>query len=146
MTRPSLRKTAAALAAFAVIAGLFAHFVYRPWQMNWGATEEEIHRAMPGDRVVGEPSFTATRAVTLDASPEQIWPWLVQMGYKQAGFYSWDFLDNARIPSAETILPEYQNLRVGDRMPLDADDDAVVDVLVPNQHLSLIFLPDSLAT
>ena len=129
-----------------IVIGILAHFIYRPWQMNWGATEQEILRAMPGDRVVGQSSFTATRAVTIKASPEQIWPWLLQLGYKRAGFYSWDILDNDRIPSAENILPEFQHLEKGDRLPLSADSDAIVDILETNKHLALIFLPDSLAT
>ena len=125
---------------------LLAHFVYRPWQMTWGAADDEIVRAMPGDDLVTDPTFVATRAVTIDALPEDVWPWLVQMGYHRAGFYSHDFLDNKGIPSAEEILPDYQQLAVGDTVPLSADDDAEVAVLERNRSLVLAFLSDTSAT
>jgi hypothetical protein len=68
-----------------VIASLFVLLLgylalFRPWQLRWGATAEEINRAMPGDDIVGQPSFNATRAVTINAPAEAIYPWIVQMG------------------------------------------------------------------
>jgi len=80
--------------------------VFRPWQLRWGATDEELERAMPGDDLVTNPDLDTTRGVTVEARPEEIWPWLVQIGYRRAGFYSYDRLDNAGVPSAERILPE----------------------------------------
>lgn len=82
----------------ALLATLLAsfHYVYRPWQMNWGATPEEISRPMAGDEIVEAPNFDATRAVTVDAPAERIWPWIVQIGYRRAGFYSWDILGARR--------------------------------------------------
>jgi len=100
-------------------------FVYltrlRPWQLRWGATDDEIKRPMPGDDVVGEPSFNATRAVTIQATAADIYPWIVQMGVTRAGWYSYDLLDNLGKPSAERILPEQQNIQVGDLIPLSPD-------------------------
>ena len=117
----------------------FFHFVYRPWQLSWGATAEEVARPMVGDELVESPTFNATRAVTVNAPAERIWPWIVQMGYKRAGFYSWDILDNDRIPSAERIIPEYQDLEVGDPLPLSKDTDATVVEMEPNRRLLLVF-------
>jgi hypothetical protein len=99
--------------------------------LRWGATEEELERAMPGDELVTEPDLNATRGVTVAARPEEIWPWLVQIGYRRAGYYSYDRLDNAGLPSAERILPEYQNLKVGDEIPLDRVNRMEVVVLEP---------------
>ena len=113
--------------------------VYRPWQLNWGATSDEVIRPMPGDEVVKTPTFTATRAVTVNAPPERIWPWIVQIGYGRAGFYSWDILDNDGIASAERIMPEYQGLRVGDPVPLDRNSNARVSIMEPPRQLLLIF-------
>lgn len=111
-----LKCVIASWAIFAV-AFIILYLVWlRNWQMNWGATEEEVIRYMPGDELVEDPSFNATRAVEIDAAPEEIWPWIVQMGYKRAGFYSYDNLDNAGIPSAERIIPELQNVKVGDTL------------------------------
>jgi hypothetical protein len=104
----------------ATVVGVVAYLVvFRPWQLRWGATDEELERAMPGDDVVAKPDLDATRGLTVKAAPEEVWPWLVQMGYRRAGFYSYDRLDNAGIPSAERILPEYQGLKVGDEVPID---------------------------
>jgi len=129
--------------AFIVALVAFFQFVYRPWQRTWGATEEEVLRAMPGDEIVTDPTFNATRAVEIDARPEEIWPWIVQIGYRKAGFYSHDWLDNDRIPSAEEIIPEFQNLRVGDTIPLSRSAAARVEVLEPNEFMLLVVEDES---
>jgi hypothetical protein len=126
------------LAGLLVLA-LVVWFVYRPWALSWGATDEEVARPMPGDELVPDPSFCATRAVTIDAPPAQVWPWLVQMGYRRAGFYSYDRLDNDSIPSAERILPEYQILEVGDLMPLSRSAQARVTLLEAERAMVLVF-------
>jgi hypothetical protein len=90
----------------------------RPWQLRWGATDEEVARPMPGDELVESPSFDATRAVTVNAPPQAIWPWIVQIGFGRAGWYSYDWIDNLGRPSADQIIPELQDLEVGDRVPL----------------------------
>jgi hypothetical protein len=92
--------------------------VFRPRQLRWGATDEDVARPMPGDEIVARPLFSATRAVTINARPEEIWPWLVQLGYGRAGWYSYDILDNLGRHSAEQILPEYQHVASGDLIPL----------------------------
>jgi hypothetical protein len=86
----------------------------RHWHLRWGATPEEVNQAMPGDDLVQVSHFTATRAITIDTPPEKVWPWLVQAGYRRAGFYSYDLLDNLARPSADAVLPEWQHPRVGD--------------------------------
>ena len=86
----------------------------RDWQMNWGANDQEINQYMIGDEELNDPEFNTTRTVEIKAPPEEVWPWLVQMGYKKGGFYNFDMLDNAGKPSADRIIPEYQDLKVGD--------------------------------
>jgi hypothetical protein len=86
----------------------------RDWQMTWGATEEEVNRYMAGDELLIEPALNATRVVEIEAPPEQVWPWLVQMGYGRGGLYSFGRLDNGGMPSADRIILEYQDLAVGD--------------------------------
>ena len=86
--------------------------------LRWGATNAELAGEMPGDEIVPNPSFNTTRAITIEAPPEAVWPWLVQIGFGRAGFYSYDLFDNAGRPSAETILPEYQSPKVGDWVPM----------------------------
>jgi hypothetical protein len=92
--------------------------LYRRWHLRWGATDEEVRAPMPGDEIVSKASFNATRSITIDAPPDAVWPWIVQMGYRRAGFYTYELLDNAGYPSADRILEEYQSPKVGDWMPM----------------------------
>jgi hypothetical protein len=86
----------------------------RRCHQRWGATDEEVAGQLPGDELVTPAAFTATRAITISAPPADIWPWLVQVGFGRAGFYSYDLLDNLGRPSTREILPEFQAPRVGD--------------------------------
>lgn len=137
MKKQVFRVLAISGATFAVLFALFVT-LYEPWQRTWGATHVEVNQAMPGDEIVRGPTFNATRAVTIDGCPQEIWPWIVQIGYKKAGFYSHDWIDNDGIPSAEHIIPEYQHLRVGDTIPLTNDVNAEVRVLEPNRFMLLV--------
>lgn len=92
--------------------------LHRRQHLRWGATDSEVVAHMPGDELVPRTSFNATRAITIDAPPELVWPWIVQMGYRRAGFYTYALLDNAGYESARTVLEEYQHPRVGDWMPM----------------------------
>ena len=130
--------------SLAIAAGLY-FVVYRPLQLGWGATSGELARSMPGDSIQADPAFNATRAVSINAPPEAIWPWLVQIGYKRAGWYSaLDWADNGGVPSAERIVPALQGLKVGDTIPVTGRGDPlsfVPDInwrvveLRPNHHL-----------
>ncbi|MGD8717343.1 MAG: hypothetical protein PVH29_00845 [Candidatus Zixiibacteriota bacterium] len=127
----------AALAAvvLACAAVLFYLIWFRPWQLTWGATAEELARPMPGDELVPDPDLDSTRAVTVDASAADVWPWLVQIGYRRAGFYSYGCFDNAGLPSADRILPEYQGLKAGDDIPLSDTDGMKVVTLEPPRFM-----------
>jgi hypothetical protein len=92
--------------------------LYRRWHLNWGATPAEIAAALPGDERLPRAQYRSTRAITIDAPPEAVWPWLVQVGCQRAGFYSNDLLDNLGRPSATTIVPSLQQLEVGKRVPM----------------------------
>jgi hypothetical protein len=113
--------------------------VARPAQLRWGATDAEVARAMPGDALSQRPTFLSTRAITIDAPAAVVWPWLVQMGYGRAGFYGYDILENlgsARgIHSADRVIPELQQLAVGDPLPLSAAGGLVVHAIAPNRYL-----------
>lgn len=91
----------------------YAVFV-RPRLLHWGATDEEVQSPFPGAELVPGGTRSATMGVTIDAPPSQVWPWLVQMGYGRAGWYSWDYLDNFGRHSAQTLHPEWQNIQIGD--------------------------------
>jgi hypothetical protein len=102
------------------LAGLGALYVtvVRPKTMRWGATDEEVTRRLPGDDVVPGNRYRATRAITIEARPEHIWPWIVQIGSGRAGWYALDRIDNKGVPSARSIIPELQDLQVGDLIPM----------------------------
>ncbi len=120
-----------------VLTGILFFALYRPWQLKWGATREEIRRSLPGDEVVSGPTFNATRALTVDANPEAVWPWLVQIGFGRAGWYSFDLLDNLGRHSAQRIIPELQHIEVGDLVPLGPGSDSGMRVKAfePNRWL-----------
>jgi hypothetical protein len=92
--------------------------LYRRGHLRWGATDDEVRASMPGDEVITNPKYVATRAITINARPSEVWPWLVQVGTLRAGFYAHDLLDNLGHPSSRTILPEFQRLEIGQWVPM----------------------------
>jgi hypothetical protein len=94
----------------------------RRWMGRWGTTSPDLTRVMAGDSLIVHPTYSGTMAVIVNARPEHIWPWLVQMGYQRGGLYSYDWLDRLfgylDRPSATRVLPEFQHLTVGDEIPL----------------------------
>jgi hypothetical protein len=112
--RPTSRELAHQIATVAAdLPLLLTAPLYRPWHLRWGATSEEVTADLPGDEILPTAQFRATRAITVDALPDQVWPWLVQVGCLKAGFYSNDLLDNFAHPSARNLIPELQHLEVG---------------------------------
>jgi hypothetical protein len=115
-----------AVAMFVALGGLFLT-VLHPWLMNWGSTREEQVLALPGD--VEAPSAYFTRAITIDAPPSAVWPWLMQIGQDRAGFYSNDYLENltgADIHNADVIRPEWQARAVGDRVRMTSPQETAI--------------------
>ena len=84
---------------------------------TWGATAAEVARPVLGDELVAQPMFSATRAITIAAPATAVFPWLLQMGYGRAGWYSYDWIDNLGRPSARQIQPEWQSVQAGDSVP-----------------------------
>jgi hypothetical protein len=125
------------LAAGVGIAGavlVIYRLVVQPWQHRWGATDEEVRRAMAGDEIIPRAKST-TRAITIEAAPELVWPWLVQIGYGRAGWYSYDWIDNDGRPSADRIVPEFQDVRVGDEILMIPGQGPRVRALRPNRWI-----------
>jgi hypothetical protein len=127
------------LVVFTVV--LLYWFPIRRWMSRWGTTSSELSQVMSGDSLVVEPTYSGTMAVSIDAPPEDIWPWLVQMGYRRGGLYSYDRLDRLfgylDRPSATSILPEFQDLAVGDNIPLGRGPNWPVAVVEPCRALVL---------
>jgi F420H(2)-dependent quinone reductase len=138
-----LTRTLAALSCLAAGAYLIAG---RPRLLRWGASDEEVTGPYPGADLVPSGNRAATMAVTIEAPPERVWPWLAQMGYDRAGWYSWDGLDNGGRPSADRIHPEWQEIKLGDRVvawspggPVNAWEVAALE---PGHFLGLRGLTD----
>jgi hypothetical protein len=114
---------------------------WRDWCLTWGATGDEAARTLPGDDLLAEPDVVSTRAVTIGARPRFIWPWLVQMGPGRGGAYTYDWIENLfglGMHSADKILPEFQDLKVGDAQQLGARGPVLrVAALDPEKSLVL---------
>jgi hypothetical protein len=111
---------------------------------TYGATRAERRRSLPGDGLCTDPHIVTTHAVTIDATPEHVWPWLVQMGWGRGQWYTARWVDRLLFPdngpSADVLVAEWQRLAVGDRIldgPPEADCAFVVDALDPPRHLVL---------
>jgi hypothetical protein len=121
--------------------------LYRSWHLRWGATDAEVAAAMPGDDLLPRAQFRPTRAITIDAPPAAVWPWLVQVGAGRAGWYADDLLDNPGRSSLREIDPDLQNLEVGQWVsmsPTPSERTAwKVDSFVENEWL-LWRKPDSI--
>src|ERR1051326_4906454 len=93
----------------------------RHWCLTWGARPDEVSRELPGDELLPGAGLVTTRAITVKAPPEAIWPWLVQMGSGRGGAYTYDWIENLlglNMHSASRILPQFQDLKAGDELPL----------------------------
>lgn len=110
------------LRIFMVLAGILvlvvlAIILLTPWMDRWGTTDDEIYASLPGDEFIPEPASIVNRAITIRATPEQIYPWIIQLGADKGGMYSYTWLENliqCHQTNADRIHPEWQDLKAGD--------------------------------
>lgn len=130
------------LGILVVIAAVFVLVVIilMPWMDRWGTTPDEQAAAFPGDDNVPDPILIANRGVTIHATPEKIYPWILQIGADKAGMYSYTWLERlvgCKMAKDEVIRPEWQKLKEGDLMKMCAGDFApppyIVARIIPNQ-------------
>lgn len=116
----------------------------RWWFMRWGAELAEVNEVLPGDELIGNPTMVTTRAITINARPEAIWPWLVQMGQDRGGLYSYDWLESLfglHFHNADHIVPEWQHLTIGDQIraaPESAGPEAGFTVVALDAPRSIV--------
>ncbi len=139
----TLIKILVALASLVAL-GIVAVVLLTPWMDRWGATEEEIAAAFPGDELVPEPASFVNRAITIQAMPEDIYPWIVQLDARKGGWYSYTWLEamaGCKMVNADRIHDEWQNLKVGDQVYLCPGESGpppyVVAQIYPNQAIVL---------
>ena len=129
--------------AGAVAGAIAAYIAYiRPWHLRWGSSDEEVELQLPWDELIPDPKLQATHAVTILASPSQVWPWLVQLGQGRGGFYSYDFIENSMgldIHTTDRILPEFQELEAGDVIPLSPDGFGIPVAIVQPEKTLVLF-------
>lgn len=104
-------RTVYVLVTFLVVAGLVYHLGLRHWCLGWGTTKTELHATLPADDLFPVYTSEATHAITIHATPEKIWPWLMQIGQDRSGFYSYTFLENGfgcDMPKVEHLIPEWK--------------------------------------
>jgi hypothetical protein len=138
------RTSVAAGAVLAAGLGSLAYpLFFRRWCLTWGARPDEVSRKLPGDELLADAGIVSTRAITVDAPPAAIWPWLVQMGSGRGGVYTYDRIENLlglNMHSAREILPQFQDLKAGDELPLGPGRPAMqVAVCDPEHTLTFQF-------
>jgi len=112
----------------------------RPWHLRWGATAIEQGWELPGDELIADADLTATRAIAIRCSADQVWPWIAQVGQGRGGLYSYDVLENlvgCDMHSADHIVPEWQNVEVGDEVRLAPEVGLTVAELQKGRALVL---------
>src|SRR5215469_1475934 len=120
-TRPVLR---AAIGAAATLGPAAYLLFFRRRCLNWGARDDEVSAKLPGDELLADPGLVTTRAITIHAPAGAVWPWLAQMGSGRGGAYTYDWIQNLlglNMHSAGEILPEHQQIAVGDELPMGPD-------------------------
>jgi len=121
-----LQRYALLVGTFGLVFVAFLAFV-RPWYLSWGATADEQAMPLPGDSIVPDAGTQNTRAITIHAPPEKIWPWLAQTGQDRGGFYSYDRLENivgCDMPNPGVLLPDKQHWQIGDKLWMYPPDKA----------------------
>jgi hypothetical protein len=136
------------LLAFALVLTALYWYPGRRWMATWGASPTDLALEMAGDRLISGATYRTTLAITIDADPMDVWAWLVQMGYRRGGLYSYDWLDRLfgflDRPSAATILPEFQRLEIGDEIPVGRGMGFPVALVQPGRALVLSGTSDGL--
>ena len=108
--------------------------------LRWGATDQEVGCSLPGDALISNADLVATRAITIRAAADHIWPWIAQLGQGRGGFYSYDRLENlvgCNIHSSDRILLEWQDIKVGDEIRLAPQVGLVVAFVEQGRSLVL---------
>lgn len=138
---PSLLEEA--FGALSIAEYILSSPITRSWYSKWGATESEVEMPLAGDQFVPTPKLQSTRAITIHAPAEDVWPWLVQIGQGRGGLYSYERLENLAgcdMHNADQILPEHQQLEIGDKIrlvPEGREPYFLVSAIEPGKNIVL---------
>lgn len=141
--RPAHSPGVGLLAAFEGAALIFWHLIATPFigrrRLHWGTVGTEASDPLPGDELVPEPKWSYTLGVSIDASPEEIWPWIAQVGQGRGGFYSYETLENlvgCKIINTTEILPDLQHPAFG--------EDIYLHPTAPPMQIEIVDPPNAL--
>ncbi len=146
-----LLRSALALLAVLILAGAVYHVGLRNWCLSWGTTPAEMHATLPGDNLFPDSTAAATHAITIHATPEQIWPWLMQIGQDRSGFYSYTVLENlfgADMPKVERLVPEWKPRVLGETVwfatprRFGGQGRMIATVVEPNRAFAMVSAND----
>ncbi len=145
-TRTGLRRAGLTGGGVAVVAslGVMTYPFWRSWCLTWGAVGDEPTRSLPGDELLADPVLVSTRAVGIAAPVRDIWPWLAQMGSGRGGVYTYDWIENLfglHMHSVDVVLPQFQNIQVGDAQQL-GNKGPVLRVAVADPQSALVLRSD----
>ena len=145
-TGTGLRRVGLAAGGVAVAAsvGLMTYPLWRGWCLTWGAVGDEPTRTLPGDDLLENPDLLSTRAISIGAPADAVWPWLAQMGSGRGGVYTYDWIENLfglRMHSVDVVLPQFQNIGVGDAQQL-GKNGPVLRVAVADPESALVVRSD----
>lgn len=132
-----MKRTLLSLLGFLLAGAVIYAFGLRPWFLRWGATAGEVTKPLIGDNIVDRPMSACTRAITINAPPEKVWPWILQIGQGRGGFYSYTSLENlvgCQIANADRIHPEWQDVKVGDLVRLHPKAPPIPIVVMQSGH------------
>ena len=144
-------RSALTLFAVLVVAGLVYHLGLRNWCLRWGTTAEEVHATLPGDDLFPVYAGEATHAITIHATPQQIWPWLMQIGQDRSGFYSYTILENlfgSGMPKVERLVREWKPRVPGETVwfanpkRFDGQGRMIAAVVEPDRAFSMVSAND----
>lgn len=114
---PRWLKLAGYLILAVALLALITEVIVFPWIKTWGASPVETSMALAGDSLVPATSFETTKAVSIQAAPDQIYPWLLQLGVDRGGMYSYTWIENLmglHVTNVDVIRPDLQEVAVGD--------------------------------
>lgn len=113
----------------------------RDWRTSWGTEHNEHLMQLPGDDLIPEPRWSSTHAITINASPYEVWPWIAQLGQDRGGLYSYETLENligCNIHNADEVLPQHQSIAPGDVIKLHQEGPTLPVLEVAPCHYLLL--------
>jgi hypothetical protein len=149
--RNRLRRSLTAAAVLFALFNVVYFAALRAWHLRWGTTDAELSAVASGDELLADAKFASTHAITIHATPERIWPWLMQIGQDRSGFYSYTPLENligCQMPKVERIVPQWPARKVGETVwfatPKHYDGQAkmIAAVVEPERAFVMVSAPD----